>query len=106
MKATLTTLLAALLAAAALATSASAGDGYVPFVTDFPRSQQTERYVPFVSDFPSSPAQAPSASVAARVTDGFDWLDAAFGAAVGAALGVLGAASLPALRRRTDVSPA
>ncbi len=106
MKATLTTLLAALLAAAALATSASAGDGYVPFVTDFPRPHQTERYVPFVSDFPSAPAQAPSGNVAARATDGFDWLDAALGAAVGAALGALGIASLPALRRQADVSPA
>ena len=99
-------LLAASLAATALAVSASAADRYIPFVTDFPRPAQSERYVPFVTDFPSSAPDAPPADVAGPVSDGFDWLDAAFGAAGGFVLGGLAAASLPALRRHTSVSTA
>jgi hypothetical protein len=118
MKAILT-LVAASLAAMALAVSASAADRYIPFVTDFPRASQSERYVPFVTDFPraseseryvpsvtDSPSYVPEAApagVAADVTGGFDWLDAAFGAAGGFGLGALAAASLLALRRRTSV---
>jgi hypothetical protein len=100
------TLLAASLVAAALALSASAADRYIPFVTDFPRASQSERYVPFVTDFPSGAPAAPPVGVAAPVTEGFDWLDAAFGAAGGFLLGALAAASLPALRRDTSASAA
>lgn len=117
-------LIAASLAAMALAVSASAADryvpgvtdfpsvsqseGYVPGVTDFPQTGAVERYVPGVTDFPSSAPEAPAPVTVgdAYVTDGFDWLDAAFGAAVGLALGALAAASLLALRRRTGLSAA
>jgi hypothetical protein len=117
-------LIAASLAAVALAVSASAADRYVPGVTDFPSSGQVESYVPGATDFPQTgaieryvpgvsdfPSYAPEAPVTVTgsdvyVTDGFDWLDAAFGAAVGLALGALAAASLLALRRRTGFSAA
>ena len=89
MKAVLT-LLAASLAATTLAVSASAADEYVPFVTDFP----------------SGAPAAPPADVAAPVSERFDWVDAAFGAAGGFVLGSLVAASLPARRRDTSVSTA
>lgn len=86
----ISTLLAASLAAAALAASGSAAD----------------RYVPFVTDFPSSTPDAPPTRVTAPVTDGFDWRDAAFGAAAGFALGALVPASRLVLRRQTGVSTA
>jgi hypothetical protein len=99
-------LLAASLAAGALAVSASAADEYIPGVTDFPTAEQSERYVPGVTDFPSYAPEAPSRAAAVHVSDGFDWLDAGFGAAAGLALGALAAASLLAVRRRTGLSAA
>jgi hypothetical protein len=100
------TLLAAVLAATALAVSASAADSYSPGSTDFPSASQSERYVPFVTDFPNHGPEAAPAAVEAYAADAFDGLDAAIGAAVGLALGVLAAASLPALRRRRSLSTA
>jgi ABC-type oligopeptide transport system substrate-binding subunit len=99
-------LIAALLAAGALAVSAPAADKYVPGVTDFPTAERAEPYIPGVTDFPSYAPEAPVAGVEVHVADGFDWLDAAFGASVGLALGALAAASLPTLRRRTGLSAA
>jgi opacity protein-like surface antigen len=121
-------LIAASLAAFALAVSAAAADRYVPGVTDFPSTGQVERYVPGVTDFPSRaqesrdgglagyvpgvtdfPSYAPESPAPGAevyVTDGFDWLDAGFGAAVGLALGAMAAAALLALRRRTGLSAA
>ena len=117
-------LLAASLAAAALAVPASAADRYIPGVTDFPNAPQGERYIAGVTDFPQTGGievyrpgvtdfpsyapepQAPVAVVDVHVTDGFDWLDAAFGAALGLAFGAMAAAALLVLRRRTDVSTA
>jgi hypothetical protein len=75
-------------------------------VTDFPTAGQSERYIPGVTDFPSYAPEAPVTDVEVRGTDGFDWLDAGFGAAVGLALGALAAASLLAVRRRTGLSAA
>ena len=118
------TLLTASLAAVALAAPASAADSYIAGVTDFPSAEQSERYVPGVTDFPATgrieqyvpgvtdfpraapESPAPPAAVDVYVTDGFDWLDAAFGAAVGLALGALAAAMLLALRRRTGIATA
>jgi hypothetical protein len=99
-------LIAASLAAVALAVPASAADKYIPGVTDFPRAEQSERYVPGVTDFPSYAPDAPATGVQVHVGDGFDWLDAGFGAGVGLALGALAAASLLAVRRRTGLSAA
>jgi hypothetical protein len=102
MKAILT--IAVVVAAMALAGPASAADRYVPGVTDFPTApQQSERYVPGVTDFPS---YGPAPQAQAYVSDGFDWLDAGFGAAIGIALGALAGVSLIALRRRTRLTPA
>lgn len=99
-------LVAASVAAVALAVSASAADKYIPGVTDFPTAPQAERYVPGVTDFPSYAPEAPATGVQVHVTDGFDWVDAGFGVAIGLALGALAAASLLMLRRRTGVSTA
>ncbi len=96
------TLLAAALAAAALAIPAAAGDP----ATDVPRSASSERYVPFVTDFPASAPEVARPGVAVPVGDGFVGLDAAFGAAVGLALGALAAVSLPRLGRRRTISSA
>jgi hypothetical protein len=99
-------LVAVSLAAVGLAVSASAADKYIPGVTDFPSAAQAERYIPGVTDFPSYAPEAPTAAVEVYVSDGFDWLDAALGAAVGLAIGALAAAALLAQRRRTGFSTA
>ena len=97
-------LLAVSLAAVALAVSPAAAEEYVPGVTDFPTAgEQSERYVPGVTDFPTS---EPAPEARTFVSDGFDWLDAGFGAAIGVALGAAVGAALIALRRRTAPSPA
>jgi hypothetical protein len=101
-------LLAVSLAAVALAVSPAAAEEYVPCVTDFPTSaEQSERYVPGVTDFPSRGAEIRAVTTdATYVSDGFDWLDAGFGAAIGVALGAVAGAVLIALRRRTEPSTA
>jgi hypothetical protein len=102
MKAILT--IAVVVAAMALAGPASAADKYVPGVTDFPSApQQSERYVPGVTDFPS---YGPTSEARTYVSDGFDWLDAGFGAAIGIAFGAVAGVSLILLRRRTGLSTA
>jgi hypothetical protein len=101
-------LLAVSLAAVALAVTPAAAEDYIPGVTDFPKSaEQSERYVPGVTDFPSRAAEIRSVEAGSVYrSDGFDWLDAGFGAAIGIALGALAGASLIALRRRTAPTPA
>ena len=101
---TLPTLIAALLAAAALAVPASAAEPYVPGVTDFPSSPYSARYMPFMTDFPRAPVTAP-ADVEAHSSSGLGSADAGL-AALALALSALVAASLPALRRRRTVSSA
>jgi hypothetical protein len=101
----LLTLVAALLAATALAVSASAAERYVPGVTDFPSVSQSERYVPFVTDFPNRVPEAAPTGVGVA-TDGSAGLDAAVGVALGLAFAALAAAALPAMRRRRSVSSA
>jgi hypothetical protein len=97
-------LLAVSLAAVALAVTPAAAEEYIPGVTDFPTSaQDSERYVPGVTDFPN---YGPVPEARTYVGDGFDWLDASFGAAVGIALGALASASLLAVRRRTKLTTA
>jgi hypothetical protein len=97
-------LLAVSLVTVALAVSPAAAEDYIPGVTDFPKSaEQSERYVPGVTDFPTS---APAPEARTYVSDGFDWLDAGFGAAIGIAFGAVAGATLIALRRRTGLSPA
>ena len=99
-------LIAVSIAAVAMAVSASAADEFIPGVTDFPTTGEVDRqYVPGVTDFPSYVPESPS-TAQAYVSDGFDWLDAGFGAAIGLALGALAAASLLAMRRRARVSTA
>lgn len=93
-----TLVLAAVLAATALPAAAAAKESLR--TVDAPSAP--ERYVPFVTDFPTT--AAPPARV--DTTGGFDGLDAALGAAVGLALGALGAASVPALRSRRRVASA
>ena len=75
-------------------------------MTDFPRAEQSERYIPGVTDFPSYAPESPATVGQVHVSDGFDWLDAGFGVAVGLALGALAAASLLVLRRRTGIRTA
>lgn len=75
-------------------------------MTDFPSASQSGRYVPFVTDFPNRVPEATPTGVGAHASGGLDGRDAAFGVAVGVALGALAAASLPALRRRRTVSSA
>jgi hypothetical protein len=106
-------LAAVALAAVALAAPATAADKYVPGVTDFPtRAHETEngglqRYVPGVTDFPSYAPKAPvSPGVEIHVADGFDWIDAGFGAAVGLALGALAGIALLTMRRRAGLTTA
>jgi hypothetical protein len=97
-------LLAVSLAAVALAVSPAAAEDYVPGVTDFPTSaQDSERYVPGVTDFPR---YAPVPEARTYVSDGFDWLDAGFGAAAGIAIGALAGASLLVVRRRAKLTTA
>ena len=98
-------LLVASLAASVLAVSASAADGFVPGVTDFPSASRSEPYVPFVTDFPSRTPAVATADVEAH-TAGLDGLYSAFAVAGGLALLALAAASRPALRRRRSVSSA
>jgi hypothetical protein len=106
MKAILT--LAVVVAAMALVGPAAGADKYIPGVTDFPTTaEQSERYVPGVTDFPSRAAEIRAVTTdSTYVSDGFDWLDAGFGAAVGIALGALAGVALIALRRRTTPSVA
>jgi hypothetical protein len=101
-------LIAVSLATVALAVSPAAAEGYIPGVTDFPTSaEQSERYVPGVTDFPSRAAEIRDVTTGATYTsDGFDWLDAGFGAAIGVALGAVAGAALIVLRRRTAPTPA
>jgi hypothetical protein len=101
-------LLAVSIATVALAVSPAAAEDYIPGVTDFPRSaEQSERYVPGVTDFPSRGAEIRAVTTDARyVSDGFDWLDAGFGVAIGVALGAAAGVALIALRRRTAPTPA
>jgi hypothetical protein len=101
-------LIAVSLATVALAVSPAAAEDYIPGVTDFPRSaEQSERYVPGVTDFPSRGAETRAVTTdATYVSDGFDWLDAGFGAAIGVALGAAAGVALIALRRRTAPTPA
>ena len=101
-------LLAVSLVTVALAVSPAAAEEYVPGVTDFPTSaEQSERYVPGVTDFPSRGAEIRAVTTDATFTsDGFDWLDAGFGAALGVALGAVAGAGVIALRRRTEPTPA
>ena len=104
-------LLAAAAATAVLALPATAGDEYIPGVTDVPsrayeiRTGGLQRYVPGVTDFPSYAPETPVAPVAdTYVTDGFDWIDAGFGAAVGLALGSLAGILLLTVRRRETLT--
>jgi hypothetical protein len=97
-------LLAVSLVTVALAVSPAAAEDYIPGVTDFPKSaEQSERYVPGVTDFPTS---EPAPAARTYVSDGFDWLDAGFGAAIGIAFGAVAGVSLILLRRRTGLSTA
>jgi hypothetical protein len=100
-------LIAVSIAAVALAVSASAADEFIPGVTDFPSTGNVDaRYIPGVTDFPSYAPEAPATGTQVYVSDGFDWIDAGLGVAVGVALGALAAATLLVLRRRTGVSTA
>jgi hypothetical protein len=106
-------ILAAAVATAVLALPATAGDTYIPGLTDVPsRGHEIEngglqRYVPGVTDFPSYAPESPVAPAAETyVTDGFDWIDAGFGAAVGLALGALAGILLLAARKRADLRAA
>ena len=97
-------ILAMSLAAVTLAVAPAAAEEYIPGVTDFPTSaQDSERYVPGVTDFPS---YGPVPEAQTHVSDGFDWLDAGFGAAVGITLGALAGASLLTVRRRGKLTTA
>lgn len=100
------TLLAAASAAMALAVSTYAAEPHSAGITNTPDGTEPERYIPFVTDFPEQHPEASGPVLAADTSDGFDGLDAAFGAAVGVAVGALGAVSLPALRRRNTLSSA
>jgi hypothetical protein len=74
---------------------AAPAEGYVPFVTDFPKP--SEQYVPFVSDFPRPATPAPAVE-----PSGIDWpaVDGGVGAALAALLAGMGLALL-ARRRQT-----
>lgn len=74
---------------------AKPAEGYVPFVTDFPRAE--EPYVPFVTDFPrpATPSDAPGPAA-----DGIDWAAVGLEGGVGAALAALLASSALVLARR------
>ena len=98
-------LLVASVVATVLAASASAADGFVPGVTDFPSASQSEPYVPFVTDFPSRTPGVATADDEAHATHGVEALYAAV-AVAGLALLAVAAASRPALRRRRSMSSA
>jgi hypothetical protein len=113
MKHSLTTRLATLaaLSAVALPTAGTAGadDGFVPFVTDFPKAEApAEPYRPFATDFGIGPRAGGGGFVVnarghSDDASGRAWGDVALGGALGIGLaGLVAAAALGGARLRGD----